>query len=323
MPDVSELSLAKRDLLEKYLRGDIPPTDMAPNTHPVPAQEVSDSDGPRPAVVTVQKGGARLPVFYIHIHAEGGAFYCFNLARDLGPEQPFYVLEPFKSAEMRALPSFEAMAAAYVRSLRAVQPEGPYQLVGFCGGGLIAFEMAQQLRKQGQAVEALVLIEPRAGPDWFRMIRPKLVVSSIRGLGALLRLRPEQQAGVFLLLLHLYRLLTVRVLHRATYHEMHAKGLLNLPLVPGTDLLRQNWIGLFVWSASHYRPHPYPGKLIYLWSREEPSNQRAGKWGNVTRAKTVEVCFMPGDQTTCRTTHLAALAQHLRRYLSERDAGGA
>ncbi|HEU5370396.1 MAG TPA: thioesterase domain-containing protein, partial [Ktedonobacterales bacterium] len=174
-PDIPSLSPTKRTLLEKYLHGATPQADLASRPTLAPAQEASDSAAPRPSVVALQTGGAKRPLFYVHIHAQGGAFYCFHLARELGPDQPFYVLEPFRSAELRSMPSFEAMAAAYVASLRAIQPEGPYQLVGFCGGGLIAFEMAHQLRAQGQEVDLLVMIEPRAGPDLFRMIGPRVI----------------------------------------------------------------------------------------------------------------------------------------------------
>src|SRR5690348_10707302 len=129
--DAPKLSSAKRMLLEKYLQGSgaRPETVAAPTSSPAPV--VTDS-ALRPAVVAVQTGGPKRPIFYTHIHAEGGAFYCFNLAQTLGPEQPLYVLEPFRSTELRALPSFEAMASAYVASMRAIQPEGPYQLIGFC-----------------------------------------------------------------------------------------------------------------------------------------------------------------------------------------------
>lgn len=318
--DTPTLSSAKRVLLEKYLQGAGSQAESAPRPVRAPDQETADSAAPRPPVVAVQAGGSRRPLFYLHIHAEGGAFYCFNLARDLGPDQPLYVLEPFRSADLRALPSFEAMAARYIASLRAIQPEGPYQLVGFCGGGLIAFEMAQQLRAQGQEVDLLVMIEPRAGPDLFRMLGPRVVCGLISRIGALLRQRPERRLDGFLSLLHLYRLLRVRVLHPGRYRDLHARGKLNLPFMPGAELLHQNWIGLFLWLTSHYIPRPYAGKLTYLWSREERSNRRAGKWGSVTKASEIEIHVIPGTQTTCRTEHLHDLAQQLSICLERTPA---
>lgn len=314
--DTSELSPAKRVLLENYLQRTLQ-IELPSHAIPVPAQEAEDQAAPGPPIVALQTGGSRRPLFYVHIHAEGGAFYCFHLARALGPEQPFYVLEPFRSAELRAMPSFEAMVARYVAALRAAQPTGPYQLVGFCGGGLIAFAMAQQLRAQGQEVERLVMIEPRAGPDLLRMLGPRVVGGLIWRAGALLRLRPERRLDVFLALLHAYRLLWVRMLHPASYRKLRASGKLDLPLLPGTERLHQNWVGIFLWLTARYRPRPYPGKLTYLWSLEEPSNRRVGKWGWVTKAREIEIARIPGTQITCRTEHLGALAQALCRCFGQ------
>jgi hypothetical protein len=57
------------------------------------------------------------------------------------------------------LTRIEDMASQYVREIQALQPEGPYLLGGYCMGGTIAFEMAQQLQAQGQAIGLLVLLE--------------------------------------------------------------------------------------------------------------------------------------------------------------------
>src|SRR5207237_131654 len=51
----------------------------------------------------------------------------------------------------------EEFAAQYVEDIRAVQPQGPYYLSGYCFGGVVAFEMAQQLRLQGHEVALLAL----------------------------------------------------------------------------------------------------------------------------------------------------------------------
>jgi hypothetical protein len=319
--DTPHLSSAKRALLEKYLQGARAQAGgMASPAIPASVQETTGTASIRPPVVAVQPGGSRRPLFYLHIHAEGGAFYCFNLAQVLGSDQPLYVLEPFRSAELRALSSFEALAEAYVAAMRAIQPEGPYQLVGFCGGGLIAFEMAHQLHALGQQVDLLVMIEPRAGPDLFRMLGPRVVCGLVARAGSVLRLRPGRRLDAFLSLLHLYRLLRVRMLHPAYYRNMRASGMLDLPLLPKADLLHRNWLGIFVWLTSQYRPRPYPGKITYLWSRGEPSNRRAGKWGRVTKAQEVEIQFIPGTQTTCRTEHLHDLAEHLRLCLARAQA---
>ena len=55
--------------------------------------------------------------------------------------------------------SFEAMVAAHLAELRSLQPEGPYFLGGYCLGGLLALEAAQQLSAAGEEVALVVLIQ--------------------------------------------------------------------------------------------------------------------------------------------------------------------
>ncbi len=108
-------------------------------------------------LVAIQPGGLRRPFFCVH-GAGGHVLNYYSLARHLGPEQPFYGLQaqgldgkqPFHT-------KVEEMAAHYIKEMLALQPEGPYFLGGYCGGGTIAFEMAQQLRARGQQVALLAL----------------------------------------------------------------------------------------------------------------------------------------------------------------------
>ncbi len=317
MSESPELSASKRALLEKYLRGDAP--EQATHAS-ISSQEKPGTPLPTPAlatrssVVALQPAGSRPPFFFLHIHVEGGAFYCFTLAHVLGADQPFYVLEPYRFDGLRVPPTPEAMAADYIQALRSVQPEGPYFLGGFCGGGLLAFAVAQQLRAQGQEVRSLVLIEPRAGPDFFRMIGSRLVGRLFQGLGVALRLNQERQLNAFLYSRHLYRLLHYKLLRPAQDPSLH------LSLVPPLETLRRDWVGIFVWVFSHYHPRYYPGKLSYLWARDEPGNHKAGKWGHVVKAKEVEIQFIPGTQWSCRHEHLHEMAECLKLCLSQTQA---
>jgi hypothetical protein len=98
MPDTPELSEARRALLEKYLRGDLPRTALPtePITRPDQESPVSlSSTDSRTRLLAIQNGGSRRPLFFLHVHWQGGAFYCFTLAHDLGSDQPFYMLEPY------------------------------------------------------------------------------------------------------------------------------------------------------------------------------------------------------------------------------------
>jgi len=72
----------------------------------------------RTPVVPIQPAGSRRPFFYLHVHWQGGAFYCFNIARALGPDQPFYVFDPYRYDDLPAPPGIETMAADYIAAMR-------------------------------------------------------------------------------------------------------------------------------------------------------------------------------------------------------------
>ena len=81
------------------------------------------------------------------------------LARYLGPDQPVYGLQPNNEEPSTDIVE---MASAYIVAMRAVQSTGPYYLVGHSAGGLIALEMAQQLRRQGEQVGLVGVLDTYA-----------------------------------------------------------------------------------------------------------------------------------------------------------------
>jgi len=111
------------------------------------------------SLVTIQPGGVRPPLFCIH--GESGNLLIYrSLARYLGPDQPIFGLQPQGlDGKQAPLTRIEDMAARYIKELQVIQPEGPYFLAGYCMGGTIAFEMAQQLIGQGQRVDLLALLD--------------------------------------------------------------------------------------------------------------------------------------------------------------------
>lgn len=117
------------------------------------------------SLVPIQPRGSRLP-FYC-VHAVGGNVLTYaDMARHLGPDQPVYGLQA-QGLDGQAPPHtrIEEMAAHYVKEIQKFQPEGPYHLGGSSFGGIVAFEVAQQLHAQGGGVGVLALFDTW-GPDY-------------------------------------------------------------------------------------------------------------------------------------------------------------
>ena len=110
-------------------------------------------------LVPIQPAGARPPLFCIH-DVNGQVLNFRALARHLGPDQPFYGIQSAGLDDSEApLARIEDMAARYIAEIRGVLPAGPYHLGGYSMGGLIAYEMARQLRAAGDAVGLLALFD--------------------------------------------------------------------------------------------------------------------------------------------------------------------
>ncbi|MBM2840175.1 MAG: acyl-CoA synthetase (AMP-forming)/AMP-acid ligase [Bacteroidetes bacterium] len=117
------------------------------------------------ALVPIQREGSRPPFFCVHGH-HGSVLSFGELARLLGNDQPFY---GFQSAGLvegeEAAGDIVEMASTYIAEMRAVQPHGPYFLGGYCFGGVVSFEMANQLAALGESIAFLALIE-NTPPDF-------------------------------------------------------------------------------------------------------------------------------------------------------------
>jgi hypothetical protein len=323
MSETPELSEAKRALLEKYLRGDLPQAALAASA--MPQGTKAEMTSRRERVTAIQTGGSKQPFFYLHGEWRDKAFYCYPLARALGADQPFYVLEPYTFEGLRVPPTLETIAAAHIELLRSIQPEGPYLLGGWCNGALVAYEMARQLHAQGQSVDLLVLM------DSMVLGRLRSVRSVVGRLCGLLRLGQEKQLDWFLLVQHVYRYLRfphyrqrnnsgqTEISEEGERRHRRGKGGFGLPrldaLITTVEALRKEYPNVFDWVAAGYTPSLYPGKITLFWAAEEP--WRSVGWRNVAQTKEVEVHIIPGNDITSRTEYLHALADHLRGCLSK------
>jgi amino acid adenylation domain-containing protein len=110
-------------------------------------------------LVPIRAHGQGPPLICIH-GAGGHVLNMSAIARYMDPKLPFIAVQARGTDGISApLVSIEEMASAYLAELRVIQPQGPYYLSGYCGGGLVAFEMAIVLQEQGQQVALLALID--------------------------------------------------------------------------------------------------------------------------------------------------------------------
>lgn len=337
MPDNRELSEARRALLEKYLHGERPQSTKA-STLPQgaldsPASLKKEQTNSRTPVTALQVGASKRPFFFLHGHFAGDAFYCFPLARALEPDQPFYAVEPYRLDDLQVAPPIETIAAAHIESIRAIQPEGPYLLGGYCNGALVAYEMARQLHAQGQPIGLLVLMDPvplfNTYPVYYRLLR-----GSIARFGGSVGLGPDKQLDCFIRIRHLLRETynSLRNLLRMKSNDLvrpgnseqiepghrRDKATFAIPwlksMILTDEAIHQDYVGIFEWLAMDYRPSSiYPGKITFFWPGEKLSHVRW--WRAVAERTEVEAHIIPGTQVTWKTEHLAPLSGCLRKCL--------
>jgi amino acid adenylation domain-containing protein len=279
--------------------------------------QISDA---RASVLPVQTTGSRRPFYFLHGDWTGGAFYCFALASAFGPDQPFYVLEPYKFDGLRTVPTLEEVAAAHVEALRASQPEGPYLLGGFCNGGLVVYEMARQLYAAGQQVEMLELINP-SSPDSVSNYRK---VSDF--LTKTLHMSQDRQAIWFMrtrhAMRHIYKFLRpgdrrLQDFDKLTDIEPRLKH-----MFPPVEALFRDYVAVFTWVTAIHNRQVYPGKITFYWASEEPFIRES--WLSILQAKNVndvEEHVIPGTHMSCVTDHIQPFTEILSTCLLQVHQG--
>jgi amino acid adenylation domain-containing protein len=129
---------------------------------PISRQTVSQISSPVlqwRSLVPMKPEGNRPPVFIIHAIG-GNVLNYLPLLHYLGPDQPLYGLQARGlDGVMPPYSSIEEMASHYIEEIRYVQSSGPYFLGGASFGGTVAFEIAQQLTRQGEKIAFLVLFD--------------------------------------------------------------------------------------------------------------------------------------------------------------------
>lgn len=261
-----------------------------------------------PCLVPIQPAGRSRPLFLIH-DGTGEVLGYRTLARRLGVERPVYGFQWAGPAagEAGAL-TVEALATRYVQELSHAQPQGPYYLGGYCGGGTVAYEMAQQLTARGEHVALLALIDAF---NWARLPPP-----SRRE-----RWRFDAERLEFLVRNYFYLPAEARRHLRCDKAAELAARLKHMR----TRGLRQVWRADSAPMAAAlraYQAQPYPGRVLDIRPRVQHRRMRGegAKWGQLALGG-VDVIVLPAHAGGLLPEPLVQhLAEALRKSLTAADA---
>ncbi|WP_425408783.1 amino acid adenylation domain-containing protein [Hyphococcus sp.] len=123
--------------------------------------ENAEAGDPFDAVFPIRRQGGETPIFCIH-SVVGVAWSYAGLLRHLSPQSPVYGLQAkgLQQGDNSALPeTIDAMADDYLQEIKAIRPQGPYRLLGWSLGGLVAHSIAAKLEAGGDTVELLGLLD--------------------------------------------------------------------------------------------------------------------------------------------------------------------
>ena len=272
------------------------------------------------SLVPIQSTGSRIPLFFVH--AVGGDVLNYQpLARALGTQQPFYGFRsPHITRNEIIETSIEELAAIYVKELKDFYPQGPYLLGGGSLGGIIAFEMAQQLRAQGAEPTLLILFDTSAPGSVQRVETAEKMQAfwsrfRAQGVSYLMRkialkgedvwerilIRRQNAAGLY------YRMANRKIPLSLRYHQAQ----------------QAHWRALMA-----YKIQTYPGKIALmravergysgmevLGAREDPLLG----WGNLAMGE-LDIYDVPGEHgNMLREPHVLTVAEEISKILSKTE----
>lgn len=111
------------------------------------------------SIVPIQPIGTQPPVYWIPGGFGNSVLPFREVSLELGADQPVYGFESKMPEEGEEFEPIVNRAARFIEEMRSLQPHGPYALIGFCGGGYVAYEMAQQLSAQEEKIALLCIVE--------------------------------------------------------------------------------------------------------------------------------------------------------------------
>jgi acetoacetyl-CoA synthetase len=273
--------------------------------------------------VLMKPGEERHPV--IIVHGLAGSVQFFELAKHLKTPNPIYGIQA-KGVDglEEPLGRVEDMAAFYLESIKEFQPHGPYLLIGYSFGGLVALEMAQRMTDAGESVGLLTLVDAYYHPRnlaWGQYLR--LIARRGRRHISELRKRSTRGAISYLVRGFEHRLDVLvrwveRRLHISGNHEGSnlRPGGSRLSFVHTIPRVKEKAYEAF----GRYEPQSYRGKIKFIKGADDsyfPADP-AAVWAKL--AAEFEFESVPGSHLDMVTEDFLSLAAVLTRYVNEANS---
>jgi thioesterase domain-containing protein len=284
-------------------------------------------------LVELQPSGSQPPLFLVH--PGGGNVLCyFELARCLGKDRPIYGIQtPGLYRERPFYTRIEDLAAHYVEAIRTVHPEGPYLLGGWSLGGVVAFEMAQQLTAQSQMVDHLLIFDSAimsARGDILQPDRENVDDEDTEDMEILMQTVERFLPITMEEIQHLHGdeliefILRKAVAMNISYPDIEVAQVRHLLTVAKTNMK----------AMDQYVPRVYSGSVTLLKTANEVAIPPSGEsmigeqaidviqdptmgWGELASGG-VRIVNVPGDHTTMLSKpHVETLAQRIKAHLGD------
>ena len=263
------------------------------------------------SLVPIQPQGEKLPLFCIH--PGGGNVLCYRtLAPYLGADQPVYGLQSRGlDGKEEAIDSVQGMATNYLQEIKTVQATGPYLLAGYSFGGIVAYEIAQQLQQEGQEVAAVIFFDTISTS--YAHQKTSVIKKLQLHTANLKKLSLSGQWGYFT---HRWDLKI-----RATKFRLKAL-LYSLQGQPNPEAIAPHLLKLddTNYEASlNYKTLPYEGKVVLFETIERPTDipyDPSLGWRAFTQLKVIG--DIPGHHgTMLEEPYVAFLGKKLKSYLEQ------
>jgi len=274
-----------------------------------PISNKDDVNSHSASLIKLREGNVSLQPLFL-IHSAGGSIFMYrDLVTQINSAKTIFGLQPDFNNNIAIQTNIVEMATSYLDAVKSVQPSGPYFLAGHSFGGIVALEMAQQLKKQGEDIELLMVMDSSLKPN------EKLELSNQTDLLAFLldmgvkqkkykpilqKLEPDEQLNYFLQ-------------HQNSAAEM-LKNLDKTPLLNFLQIFKFNHQAM-----ANYNSDFYSGRVVFLKAQDadavtNPDSEQ--EWLKLTNNQ-VDIHTISGNHLTMLNCDNAiAIARILEQYLS-------